>query len=156
AQGVLAEAGRVVACADRRRLLRHLGRDLALELTLVAPELQHLGVVQAEPLPEAGALRAEIEQGQVELLHARTIEEVGERLAAGRGEELVTGLEVQAGPLDLGQQARDLADPLAEDLLLLVDGDVRMVRGEARERVLRLLELLARLEELAPEEVLGG
>src|SRR5207247_7057341 len=139
-----AQPGRVVARADRRRLLRHLGGELALELGLAAPELQHLGMVQAEPLPEAGALRAEIEQGQMELLHARTIEEVGERLAARRREELVTGLEVQPSPLDLGQQARDLADPLPDDLLLLVDGDARVVGGEARERVLRLLALRAR------------
>ncbi len=92
----------------------------------------------------------------MQLLDARTIEEGGEQVA-GRfpGEELVARLESDAGTFRFRELAREVRDPLADGLLLFVDGDARALDRKAAERRLGAFHLLPRLFELASEELLG-
>ena len=150
-QLLLAQLGGVVAAADRRDFLRDLGAELPLDLVLLPPELQDLRVSRAEPLP----LGAEVEDRQVQLLDARTAEEVSERVAVRPGEEIVSAVEREPGAFRLAEQTRDVRDPLRDGLLLFVDGHVRVLGSEAAERRLRTLRVLPRLAQLATEELLG-
>src|SRR5437667_41240 len=153
---LLGEPRGVVAGTDRLDLLRHLGAQLFLDLGLLPPQLLRLRVVRTEPPVQARPLGPEVEQGEVQLLDARTIEEGGEQVA-GRfpGEELVARLESDAGTFRFRELAREVRDPLADGLLLFVDGDARALDRKAAERRLGAFHLLPRLFELAPEELLG-
>src|SRR5581483_12296991 len=92
----------------------------------------------------------------VELLDARLVEEVRERIARRVAQELEPALVADAQRLLLGQRLRDVADARPRRLLLLVDGDVRVLAREAAERRLGACHLLARLAELLTEELLRG
>ncbi|TMA62210.1 MAG: hypothetical protein E6J69_19355 [Deltaproteobacteria bacterium] len=110
-QLLLAQLGGLVAAADRRHLLRDLGAELLLDLGLLPPELQDLRVLRAEPLPEARPLGAEVEERQVQLLDARTVEEVSERVAVRPGEEIVSAVEREPGACPPGPATRAAGDP---------------------------------------------
>ena len=151
---LLAEEGGVVVRPHGRHLLLHFGAQLLLDLRFLAPQLHHLGMVRVETVGQRRTLRSEVEQREVELLDARTIEQVSNRLALGPAQEFVAALHRDSQPLGPGEEARELGDALPDDLLLLVDGDGRVLGSEAAERRLRPLDLFTRLTELATEELL--
>src|SRR5262249_24006162 len=152
AEAVLALASRVVVGADAGDAARDLGAELARELVLEPAELDHAGMVLAEPLVEAGALRLHVEQRQTQLLYPGAGEAVGERVGVGLREELVAALERQPVGLRLGEERRHLRHALAAHLVLLVDGDVGVLGGEAVEGLLRTLDASAGLADLPLEE----
>ena len=153
---LLVEPRGVVTGADRLDLLCDLGPQLVLDLRLLPPQLQRLRVLRAEPPLQTRALRPQLQQGEVQLLDARTIEEEGEQVAVLLlGERVVLGLELDPRPFRPREQARDVGDPLGHGLLLFVDSDVRVLGCKAAQGRLAALHLLPRLVELAPEELLG-
>src|SRR6266436_387163 len=152
----LAELRGVVTGADRLDFLLDLGVQLPLDLRLLPPQLLHLRVPRAEPPLQARELGPEVEQREVQLLQARTVEEVGEQVAVRPlAEEPVAALETEARTFRVRELLREVRDPLRDGPLLLVDGDVRVLGGKAAERRLGALHLLPCLLELAPEELLG-
>src|SRR5207245_11402585 len=152
----LAELRGVVAGADRLDFLLDLGVQLPLDLRLLPPQLWPRRVPRAEPPLQARELGPEVQQREVQLLQARTVEEVGEQVAVRPlAEEPVAALETEARTFRVRELLREVRDPLRDGLLLLVDGDVRVLGGKAVERRLGALHLLSCLLELAPEELLG-
>ncbi|MFN8602354.1 MAG: hypothetical protein U0842_17965, partial [Candidatus Binatia bacterium] len=155
AQALLSRAGRVETGLDARGLLRDLALQLARDLALLLAQLDHLGMVRAELRIERRALRAQIEQREVQLLDARLVEEVRHRVVALH-DGLVLGL--QPDPVGLGRAdlRGQLVHLLTGELLLLIDRDVGVVGRERLERALGLLDAAARLLELLAEELLRG
>src|SRR5438132_8569626 len=109
----LAELRGVVAGADRLDFLLDLGAQLCLDLRLLPPQLLHLRVPRAEPPLQARELGPEVEQREVQLLQARTVEEVGEQVAVRLlAAEPVAALETEARTFRVRELLREVRDPL--------------------------------------------
>ena len=113
-------------------------------------------MVRPQAVADGCLLGAEVEQRETQLLHAGAVEEVVEWLGIRLGQELVAALEPDARALRLGEQARQLGDPLPDDLGLVVDRDTRVLGSESTQCSLGALDLLLRLAQLLAEEGLRG
>jgi hypothetical protein len=118
-------------------------------------ELDHVGMAGPEPVGECCPLRLQVEQREAELLHARTVEEEGECVGLRSREELVARLEREALPLDLRELRRQVGDARADQLVLVVDGDARMLGGERPQAAFGAVDARARLAQLLAQKRLG-